>query len=301
MYSRITLLEFDPVRFDVGDALVRFEASVVPALQEQRGTKARSCSPTTTRRMVVTLWASREAADDALASGFWAAQVEQFVTLFRSPPGRDGYDVVYMEAFGRRHPERCGERDLRRAGGHAGDSPCSLVGGRTCGRRRACIAQPDPAQARSTEHAAPRRALGTDRRRADARDGDHRCRSRHRRHDGSTIRSYVVRALGPTDVLVSAKGTDAESIWNPAAASAQVRWLDFPRMSAYGTRRRSPRSWTALHRRFSRRWRCGINQRQNEPRVMLFASEPRALDGFATISAGGARCRSATSDNARFT
>ena len=37
MYSRITLLEFDPVRFDVGDALVRFEASVVPALQEQPG------------------------------------------------------------------------------------------------------------------------------------------------------------------------------------------------------------------------------------------------------------------------
>src|SRR5918995_247501 len=42
----------------------------------------------------------------------------------------------------------------------------------------------------------------------------------------STIRSYVVRALGPTDILVSAEGTDAESIWNPAAASSQVRWLD---------------------------------------------------------------------------
>src|ERR687897_518223 len=42
----------------------------------------------------------------------------------------------------------------------------------------------------------------------------------------STIRSYVVRALGPTDILVAAEGTAAESIWTPAAASSQVRWLD---------------------------------------------------------------------------
>ena len=98
MYSRITLLEFDPVRFDVGDALARFEASVLPALQEQPGYEgALVLANDDAKGMVVTLWASREAADDALASGFWAAQVEQFVTLFRAPPGREGYDVVYME------------------------------------------------------------------------------------------------------------------------------------------------------------------------------------------------------------
>ena len=50
MYSRVTLLEFDPVRFDVDDALDRFKESVLPELQEQPGTKARSCSPTTRRR-----------------------------------------------------------------------------------------------------------------------------------------------------------------------------------------------------------------------------------------------------------
>src|SRR5687768_5942060 len=42
----------------------------------------------------------------------------------------------------------------------------------------------------------------------------------------STIRSYVTQALGPTDVVVSHRGSDAESIWNPAAASEQGGWFD---------------------------------------------------------------------------
>ena len=37
---------------------------------------------------------------------------------------------------------------------------------------------------------------------------------------------YVIRALGPTDVVVSAEGTDTESLWNPAAASAENNWFD---------------------------------------------------------------------------
>ena len=103
----------------------------------------------------------------------------------------------------------------------------------------------------------------------------------------STIRSYVVRALGPTDVLVSAKGTDAESIWNPAAASAQVRWLDF---SAY-ERVRDAAAESALvdgvaPAIFETVAVQDRTTRQNEPRVMLFASEPSALDGFAAIRAG---------------
>ena len=187
-----------------------------PPCRSSRSTKARSCSPTTTRRMVMTLWASREAADDALASGFWAAQVEQFVTLFRSPPGRDGYDVVYMEAFGRRHP---GSGAVNEIFGVPADTLATVLAVLLAAGLAAvaALALRNPILLKLGLRNMPRRrALGTDRRRADARDGDHRCRSRHRRHDGSTIRSYVVRALGPTDVLVSAKGTDAESIWNPA-------------------------------------------------------------------------------------
>ena len=98
MYSRITLLELDPVRFDVAEALERFEAVVLPALQEQRGYEgAIVLANDEAKGMVLTLWESEEAADAGLASGFWAAQVGQFVTLFRAPPGREGYDVVYAE------------------------------------------------------------------------------------------------------------------------------------------------------------------------------------------------------------
>src|SRR5687768_1595740 len=88
----------------------------------------------------------------------------------------------------------------------------------------------------------------------------------------STIRSYVVRALGPTDVLVSAKGTDAESIWNPAAAASQVRWLD---LSAYERVRDATADSSLVDGVAPAIFETVAVQdrttRQNEPRVMLFA------------------------------
>jgi heme-degrading monooxygenase HmoA len=98
MYSRITLLEFDPLRLDVVETLERFKAVVLPELQEQRGYEgAVVLANDDAKGMVLTLWESKEDADAGLASGFWAAQVGQFVTLFRAPPGREGYEVVYIE------------------------------------------------------------------------------------------------------------------------------------------------------------------------------------------------------------
>lgn len=98
MYSRTTLLEFDPLRFEVAETLERFKAVVVPALQVQPGYEgALVLANDDARGMVLTLWTSKEDADAALESGFWAAQVERFVTLYRAPPGREGYEVVYAE------------------------------------------------------------------------------------------------------------------------------------------------------------------------------------------------------------
>jgi heme-degrading monooxygenase HmoA len=98
VYSRITLLEFDPVRFDVAKTLERFKAIVVPELHEQPGYEgALVLANDEAKGVVVTLWASKEDADAGLASGFWAAQVERFVTLYAAPPGREGYEVVYAE------------------------------------------------------------------------------------------------------------------------------------------------------------------------------------------------------------
>ena len=98
MYSRITLLEFDPVRFDVSETLERFKTVVLPELQDQPGYEgAIVLANDEAKGLVLTLWASKEDADAGLATGFWAAQVERFVTLYAAPPGREGYEVVHAE------------------------------------------------------------------------------------------------------------------------------------------------------------------------------------------------------------
>jgi heme-degrading monooxygenase HmoA len=99
MYSRVTLLEFDPLRFDLGEALERFRDLVLPQLRDQPGYEGvYVLANDEAKGLVMTLWASRDDADRALESGFWAAQIEQFVTLFAAPPGRSGYEVVFSEA-----------------------------------------------------------------------------------------------------------------------------------------------------------------------------------------------------------
>jgi heme-degrading monooxygenase HmoA len=98
MYSRVTLLEFDALRFDVGEALERFQELVLPELRAQPGYEGvLVLTNAEAKGLVVTLWASEEDADAGLASGFWAAQIERFVTVFAAPPGREGYEVVFTE------------------------------------------------------------------------------------------------------------------------------------------------------------------------------------------------------------
>ena len=98
MYSRVTLLEFDALRFDVSEALERFQELVLPELRAQSGYEGVFVlANDEAKGLVMTLWASKEDADDALASGFWAAQIEQFVTRFAAPPGREGYELVFSE------------------------------------------------------------------------------------------------------------------------------------------------------------------------------------------------------------
>ena len=99
MYARVTLLEFDAVRFDVTETLERFTELVLPELRAQPGYEGvHVLANDDANGLVITFWASQEDADAAVASGFWSAQVGQFVTLFAAPPGREGYDVVFSEA-----------------------------------------------------------------------------------------------------------------------------------------------------------------------------------------------------------
>jgi heme-degrading monooxygenase HmoA len=101
MVARVTSAEIDPVRMNIEQAIDVFRESVVAALHDQDGFEGVYVllSPEG-KVLAVTFWRDAEAAEAGLAGGrsFYAEQIEKFVTIYRSPPGRDAYDVVIAEA-----------------------------------------------------------------------------------------------------------------------------------------------------------------------------------------------------------
>jgi heme-degrading monooxygenase HmoA len=101
MIARVTLAEIDPVRMSVEQAVRRFQDSVVPALHEQDGYRGAYVLLTDEGKvLVLTFWETEEAAEAGLRGtrSFYAEQIEKFVTLYRSSPGREMYDVVVADA-----------------------------------------------------------------------------------------------------------------------------------------------------------------------------------------------------------
>jgi len=92
------MVEIDPVRMSVGDAIELFRSSVVPALNDQEGFEGVYVFLTPEgKALVLTFWADEAAAEAGMKSGFYAEQVEKFVTIYRSPPGRETYDVAIAD------------------------------------------------------------------------------------------------------------------------------------------------------------------------------------------------------------
>jgi len=99
MVARVTLAEVDVVRLRLDAALELYRTSVIPALRAQPGYEGCYVLTTTEgKALVMTLWSDADAADAGLRSGHYAGQVAKFATLFRSPPGRDTYDVGIADA-----------------------------------------------------------------------------------------------------------------------------------------------------------------------------------------------------------
>jgi heme-degrading monooxygenase HmoA len=96
VYSRVTLLEIDTMRADIGDVLARFETDFHPQIREMPGYDGMLVMVTPEGKgMVVSLWESEES---LRASAELAANAaDEFVTLYRSPPGRERYEVVLAE------------------------------------------------------------------------------------------------------------------------------------------------------------------------------------------------------------
>jgi heme-degrading monooxygenase HmoA len=99
MYSRVTLLEIDTVRVDIDEAAELFRAEVAPRLAEQEGYEGALALVTPEGKgMIITFWETEEGAQDV--SGFASAELERHVTMFRSPPGREYYEVAFADMPG---------------------------------------------------------------------------------------------------------------------------------------------------------------------------------------------------------
>jgi heme-degrading monooxygenase HmoA len=99
--ARLTTADIDTVRTSVEEAVHVFRESVLPALHEQPGYEGSYVllSPEG-KALVLTFWATVEDADSGIAGArsFYSEQVAKFATIYRSPPGRESYDVVLAEA-----------------------------------------------------------------------------------------------------------------------------------------------------------------------------------------------------------
>jgi hypothetical protein len=96
MYSRVTLLEIDTLRVDVDDAAQLFRTEVAPSLADQEGYEGVVALVTPEGKgMIVSFWDTEEGARDA--SGIASAALERYVTMFRSPPGREYYEVAFAD------------------------------------------------------------------------------------------------------------------------------------------------------------------------------------------------------------
>jgi hypothetical protein len=98
MYARVTLLELDPVRVSVGDAVRLFEAEVLPQLRAQHGYEGAYVLTTPEgRALLMTLWEDETAATHSAAQAFYSEQLARRMTLFRAPPGRERYEVALAD------------------------------------------------------------------------------------------------------------------------------------------------------------------------------------------------------------
>jgi putative ABC transport system permease protein len=101
----------------------------------------------------------------------------------------------------------------------------------------------------------------------------------------TTIRSYVVHSLGDTDEIVSVQGVDVDPIALGAADVEPFAEWKFERIrNAVAASPDVDGVAPAIFELVAVR---DATSRQNEPRVTLFASDGKALAGFAPIRAGG--------------
>jgi hypothetical protein len=98
MYARVTLLEIDTVRTSMDAALALFREHTAPRLREQPGYRGVYVLTTPEGKgLLMSLWDTEQEAATEGDHGFYEAELGHFATLFRSPPGRDRYEVAFVD------------------------------------------------------------------------------------------------------------------------------------------------------------------------------------------------------------
>ncbi len=94
MFARTTQLEIDTVRMPLDEAVQLFEATVLPDLRNRPGFQGVYVLTTPDgKALLVSFWDSADAADASADRGWYPEVLSQHMTLFRSPPGRERYEV----------------------------------------------------------------------------------------------------------------------------------------------------------------------------------------------------------------
>ena len=101
MFARVTLFEIDTLRMSLDNALEQFKELIVPEARKQEGYQGMYVMRTSEGKgLIMSLWASEEAAVTGVTSGYYDEQVAKFMTVFRTPPGREHYEVIFTDAPG---------------------------------------------------------------------------------------------------------------------------------------------------------------------------------------------------------
>ena len=98
MYARVTLLEIDTLRASMPDALERFRARTLERLRLQPGYQGVWVLATPEGKgLLMSLWETQAQAAVDGDHSFYGEELGHFATLFRSPPGREQYEVLYVD------------------------------------------------------------------------------------------------------------------------------------------------------------------------------------------------------------
>jgi len=98
MFARVTLLEIDTLRTALPEALELFRAHTLERLQTQPGYCGVWVLATPEGKgLLMSLWDTQAHADVEGDHYHYSEEIGRFATLFRSPPGRDDYEVLLVD------------------------------------------------------------------------------------------------------------------------------------------------------------------------------------------------------------